>query len=252
MSHPQSGKIQVVFATPRKLPRPASLSGRVVVLDIAFAADGTGSSFEKVTEPFLRGLGDRLAAWIDHHDHELHARYASDPRFVLCKKSEHGACPEMVTEARVAAAGDVQTVVCHNDMDGLYAAAKWLRGGTEPYPGADDDARAVDTRMGSTSALGSMIDRALRARPKDDALRALVVDYLTGGARDHGMRADIDEASAEFEQPRGQRQAFGEGVSQAWAGSRGGRDWLRRTRRVVRQNAGAVARATVGEDRSRL
>jgi len=62
-------------------------------------------------------------------------------------------------------------VLCHNDMDGLYAAAKWLRGGDEPYAGADDDARAVDTRIGAPSALGEAVDRALRARPKDDAMR---------------------------------------------------------------------------------
>src|SRR5690348_1317737 len=95
----------VVFATPRKLPRPASLAGRVVVLDIAFAAEGTGASFEKVTQPFLTGLGPRLAAWVDHHDHALHARFASDRRFTLASKRQHGACPEMVTPEVVERAG---------------------------------------------------------------------------------------------------------------------------------------------------
>ena len=58
---------------------------------------GGGSSFVKTTLPFIRGLGSRLAAWVDHHDHDRHADYAGDPRFVLSTKAEHGACPEMVT-----------------------------------------------------------------------------------------------------------------------------------------------------------
>jgi hypothetical protein len=188
----------VVFASPRKLPKPARLVGRVVVLDIAFAADGTGASFASVTEPFLLGLGERLALWVDHHDHALHRRFQGDPRFVLCTKREHGACPELVTEALVARAGPVDTVVCHDDLDGLYSAAKWLRGGREPYPGADDDARAVDTRTGTISREGTWLDRALRGRPRDEKLRARVVDYLVGGLRDADARAEIDRAADEF------------------------------------------------------
>lgn len=188
----------LAFATPRKLPRPASVPGRVVVVDIAFAAQGTGTSFEKVTEPFIEGLGARLAAWVDHHDHALHARFASDRRFVLAKKHEHGACPEMVTPEIVSAAGEVDSIVCHIDLDGLYAAAKWIRGGVEPYAGADEDARAVDTRVGTPSPLADTIDQALRARPKDDALRELIVRFLVGGAGDEGMRGEITAAAAQF------------------------------------------------------
>ena len=89
---------QLWFASPRKLPRAEKLQGRVVVLDIAFAATvGTTISFEQITRPFLDGLGDRLAAWVDHHDHEKHAQFARDSRFILSTKAEHGACPEMVT-----------------------------------------------------------------------------------------------------------------------------------------------------------
>ncbi|MBM4362015.1 MAG: hypothetical protein FJ104_05000, partial [Deltaproteobacteria bacterium] len=50
----------LAFATPRRLPKPKSLSGRVVVLDIAFAGQGVGGGFEGITLPFLQGLGDRL------------------------------------------------------------------------------------------------------------------------------------------------------------------------------------------------
>jgi hypothetical protein len=92
----------------------------------------------------------------------------------------------------------VDTVVCHNDLDGLYAAAKFIRGGEEPYAGADADARAVDTRTGKVSALGARIDDALRARPRDDALRALVVDFLAGGAKDPAQRNDIENIAREF------------------------------------------------------
>jgi hypothetical protein len=62
--------------------------------------------------------------------------------------------------------------VCHNDFDGLYAAAKWILGGVEPYPGADDDARAVDTRTGHPSARGERIDRALRIDGRDEPFLA--------------------------------------------------------------------------------
>src|SRR6476661_2399085 len=136
---------ELVFTTPRHLPDARKLRGRVVVLDVAFAADGMGTPFEETTGAFIRELGGRLAAWVDHHDHEKHASFAADSRFVLATKAEHGACPEMVTPAVVKEAGPVDTILCHVDLDGLYAAAKWLLDGKEPYPGADDDARAVDT-----------------------------------------------------------------------------------------------------------
>ncbi|MBL8679425.1 MAG: hypothetical protein JNK05_09685 [Myxococcales bacterium] len=188
----------VVFGTPRKLPKPAKLVGRVVVLDIAFAAEGTGARFSTVTEPFIQGLGERLAMWVDHHDHAFHSKFADDPRFVLTTKREHGACPELVTPALVERAGAIDTIVCHDDLDGLYSAAKWKLGGREPYEGADADARAVDTRVGALSKRGEWFDRALRGRPKDEKLRGLIVDYLATGMKDADTRALVDEAADEF------------------------------------------------------
>lgn len=189
----------VVFGTPRKLPKAAKLDGRVVVLDIAFAAgEGGGASFDKVTRPFIEGLGARLAAWVDHHDHVRHRAYEDDARFVLATKAQHGACPEMVTEELVRSTGPVDTIVCHNDFDGLFSAAKWLRGGIEPYPGADDDARCVDTRIGTPSELGQMLDRALRSS-FDETLRQRVVRYLEGGVRDDALKAEFEEAAGAFE-----------------------------------------------------
>src|SRR3954454_5970728 len=114
------------FLTPRTLPPADRLSGRVAVLDIAFASEGGGSSFDKTTLPFIRGLGSQLAAWVDHHDHDRHADFAGDPRFVLATKAQHGACPEMVTPEVVARIGPVETIVCHTDFHGLCSAGKWM------------------------------------------------------------------------------------------------------------------------------
>ncbi len=194
--------VDVFFTSPRQLPKADRLPGRVVVLDVAFAADGLGTSFTDITKRFIDELGDRLAAWVDHHDHDRHGDYRGDARFVLCKKAEHGACPEMITPELVRSVGPIGSIVCHLDLDGLYAAAKWLRGGSEPYAGADDDARAIDTRTGTPSALAERIDRALRARFRDESLKHRIVRFLVSGAKDTGDLADgrvIAEAAAEFE-----------------------------------------------------
>ncbi len=191
---------QLWFASPRMLPRADKLQGRVVVLDIAFAATiGSSISFELTTRPFLDGLGDRLAAWVDHHDHEKHADFKGDSRFVLATKAEHGACPEMVTPELVRQAGPVDCICTHVDLDGLYAAAKWILGGKEPYAGADADARCVDTRVGTPGPIATRIDRALRAKFRDDQLKRSVVQYLVGGLKPGVQHDLIAEAAAEFE-----------------------------------------------------
>jgi len=191
---------QLAFASPRVLPKPERLTGRVVVVDVAFAATvGTSVSFELVTQPFLTALGDRLAAWVDHHDHERHREFAHDPRFVLATKAQHGACPEMVTPELVRQTGPIDCIVAHVDLDGLYSAAKWILAGTEPYAGADDDARAVDTRMGEPGPIAKRIDRALRARFRDDQLKRAVVQFLVGGMAKGAHDDVIAEAAAEFD-----------------------------------------------------
>jgi len=187
------------FASPRSLPRPQKVEGRVVVLDIAFAASaGGGVSYESVTLPFIEGLGSRLAAWIDHHDHDRHVDYAGDPRFTLATKAEHGACPEMVTEDLVRQAGPVDTVLAHVDLDGLYSAAKWIAEGRELYPGADADACCIDTRIGTPGPIATMIDHALRARFRDKDLKRAIVRWLVDGRPDGPWRDLIDEAASEF------------------------------------------------------
>jgi|HubBroStandDraft_6_1064221.scaffolds.fasta_scaffold129849_2 hypothetical protein len=194
----QSPHFDLAFASPRKLPKVRELRGSVAVLDIAFASEAGGQSFETTTLPFIEGLGPRLAAWVDHHDSDHHARYAGDPRFCLSTKAEHGACPEMVTPEIVERAGHVDTVVCHVDFDGLVSGAKWIRGGVEPYPGCDADARAVDTRTGEPGPLAVRIDRALRARPRDQALFGLIVRHLSTGLADRSLWEPIDAAGAEL------------------------------------------------------
>jgi len=109
------------------------------VVDVAFAA---GDAFERVTVPFLEALGDRLAVWVDHHEHPIGwARYRDDPRFVLVPNRDAHACPELVTEELVARSGRVDQV----DFDGLLSAVKFLRKGVPPWPEADEDARAADS-----------------------------------------------------------------------------------------------------------
>ena len=190
----------LAFGSPRALPRVKGLVGRVVVVDIAFAATvGTSVSYELTTRPFIDGLGDRLAAWVDHHDHERHAQFANDARFVLSTKAEHGACPEMVTPALVQEIGPIDTICAHVDLDGLYAAAKWVLGGAEPYAGADDDARAVDTRIGKPGPIATRIDHALRARFRDDQLKRAVVGWLVGGMKPGTHDDVISDAAGEFE-----------------------------------------------------
>jgi hypothetical protein len=185
---------KITLATPRALPKAAQLLGRVVVLDIAFASNAGGMSFEKVTGKFIAELGDRLALWVDHHDSDDHARFAGDARFVLHRKAEHGACPELVTPERVAAAGKIDSIVCHHDFDGLMSAAKWLRAGIECYPGADADAFAIDTCSAQPSALAQKIEHAIRARQKDRQWLLRIVPFLAQGAQDAHMLAEIEQA----------------------------------------------------------
>ena len=190
----------LVFASPRKLPRASDLAGRVVVLDVAFAADGLGKGFVKTTGAFIEELGARLACWVDHHDHRRHADYANDERFVLATKAQHGACPEMITPEIVGRIGPVDTIVCHFDLDGLYSAAKWILGGKEPYAGADADARAVDTRMGEVSKRARNIDFALRAGWEDTVLNTRIVHYLIKGLPEGSELDTINLAAARYQQ----------------------------------------------------
>jgi hypothetical protein len=198
LGHFDLNQPRLAIGTPRKLPKPGQLEGRVVVLDVAFAGAQAGG-FDKVTMPFIRGLGERLRAWVDHHDHEEQERFKNDPRFVLSTKAEHGACPELIDPPLVERIGPIETICCHNDFDGFASAAKWIRGGIEAYPGCDADARAIDTRLGEPSERARIVDRALRGRPRDNALYEFVVRALVSGLEDRILWEHIVAAAKELE-----------------------------------------------------
>jgi hypothetical protein len=159
--------VRVVFVEqPGSLPPPPD--GRVAVLDVAFAG---GDNFEIVTQPFLEALGERLAVWIDHHEHPVGwASVQGDPRFVLVPNRDAHACPELVTADVVRRAGKVDSIVAHADFDGLISAVKFLRNGEAPWAEADEDARAADSpgRGHALSSFGRLLVEAL-----DEAASAL-------------------------------------------------------------------------------
>ncbi|MBU1242504.1 hypothetical protein KKD52_04980 [Myxococcota bacterium] len=190
------------FATPKKLPDAAGLPGRVAVLDLGFCAQGLTPSFENMTGPFLARLGERLCAYVDHHDHSYHVRYHHDPRFVLASKDRAPACAPMVTSEVVRLLGPADTLLCHLDFDGLYSAARWILEGEEPYEGADADAVAVDTRSGELTPIGRLIDRALRAKFQDTPLKIAVIRYLTtkSAAAAANFRETIAEVARIYDQ----------------------------------------------------
>src|SRR5207237_123970 len=162
--------------------------GRVAGVDVALAA---GENLEKSTRPFSEALGDRLAIWIDHHEHPLGwARCREGPRFVLVPNRIAHACPELVTPEVVRKAGPVDVVVAHADLDGLLSAVKFLRGGVPPWPEADEDARAADSpgRGHSSSPRAQLISAALDYAQSElrtaqrEALRQQIVEALVQGA----------------------------------------------------------------------
>jgi hypothetical protein len=179
--------VRVVFVEqPSALPA-APREGRVAVIDVAFAG---GENYETSTVPFLESLGDRLAIWIDHHEHPVGwARYRGDPRFVLVPNREAHACPELVTPEVVAKAGPVDVVIAHADFDGLLGAVKFIKGGVPPWPEADEDARATDSpgRGHQLSASSELYADALAQAQEDlrtaqrEQLRQELVAALVSG-----------------------------------------------------------------------
>lgn len=182
---------------PGSLPPPPE--GRVAVVDVAFAG---GENFEKSTVPFLEALGDRLAIWIDHHEHPVGwARYRGDPRFVLVPNQIAHACPELVTPETVRRAGHVDVVVAHADFDGLLSAVKFLRGGIPPWPEADEDARAADSpgRGHALSPRAALLSAALDHAAAElrtaqrEALRQQIVEALVRGEVPPALQKRVED-----------------------------------------------------------
>ena len=175
-------------------------------------APAAAVAFKKITLPLIEGLGRATRAC---GSTTTTARSTCSTRTIRAscsrRRREHGACPEMITPELVARAGHIDTIVCHTDFDGLASAAKWIRGGVEPYPGCDDDARAIDTRIGTPSAVarahrsraagalsrsGSV--RRDRAAPGDGSggLGALATDRRSRGRADPGRARDAPRSAS--------------------------------------------------------
>ena len=75
----------------RLVEQLASTGGRVVVLDIAFAAQsGSSVSFEKVQRLFIDRLGSRRVAYVYHHNHDRNTDNEGDSRILLNTKAKKG------------------------------------------------------------------------------------------------------------------------------------------------------------------
>ena len=190
---------------PGNLPAPPA-EGRVAVVDVAFAG---GDNYEKSTVPFLEALGDRLAIWVDHHEHPVGwSRFRDDPRFVLVPNRIAHACPELVTPEVVSRAGPVDVVVAHADFDGLLSAVKFLRGGAPPWPEADEDARAADSpgRGHAYSPRAKRISDALEHAAAElrsaqrDSLRQQLVEALVQGEIPPALQKRIDDLARAHEE----------------------------------------------------
>ena len=193
----------IYIGSPAQLPFLSQ--GRVALVDVAFAH---GKGYELATRPFLEELGERLALWVDHHDHPAWHLVAGDPRFVLVDRRRAPACPQLITPELVAGAGKVDTVVAHLDFDGVISACKFLLGGRSPYAAADEDARAVDTpgRGYELSGAGARLAGALsHGRDTLDTsphrrFLAEVTEALRQGSEPAYLRRQIDDLAAGYRQ----------------------------------------------------
>ncbi|MEO1171798.1 MAG: hypothetical protein AAFX94_07060 [Myxococcota bacterium] len=177
-------------------------------MDIAFAF---GERFDSVTRPFIDAAGRNLAMWIDHHPHPAWSTFENDPRFVLVDKRAAPACPQLVTRERagVLRTDGVDTVLAHGDFDGCIAAVKVALLGEEPYPGADEDARAVDApgRGFSLSERGHRMSLAFahasHAESMSDYVDLLgraaksLIDHEAPGQESGGLAETLDAFAAE-------------------------------------------------------
>ncbi len=187
--------------SPKLLVHPPA-EGRLVCVDLAFAAR---EHHARSTRVFLREAGDRLALFLDHHPHPAWVEHAADPRFVLVHKRDAPACPELVTPARIAAAGAIDHLFAHADFDGLVSAVKWLAGGVSPWPEADEDARAVDapgrgfllSPRGQRLSDGVEQSRDVQSDNKHDAFLRKVVRALVEGQEPAELSEELDRLVVE-------------------------------------------------------
>jgi hypothetical protein len=128
-----------------------------------------------------------------------------DPRFVLVPNRDAHACPELVTPEVVRKAGRVDVIVAHADLDGLLSAVKFLRGGSPPWPEADEDARAADSpgRGHAISARAARLSDALDHAAAElrtaqrESLRQEIVRALASGETPPALQRRIDDLARE-------------------------------------------------------
>ncbi len=186
----------------------------MAVLDLAF--DGRAP---RQTLLWIRDLGPRLVAWIDHHEQEAWSEVDEDPRFVLVPRAEAPACPPLITAERVAGLGPADTLLCHGDLDGVLSAAKWilLQEGARCPDWLDPDSIAADSRIGELSPRGRRLDSALRSGARGHRIRLAVVRSVLAEARgqeeSERLRSELDAAVAEHERIFQRTRRLAEGAT---------------------------------------
>jgi hypothetical protein len=194
---------ELVFTQPFEVSADlaARLTGeKIAVMDIAFnsgrpndTTEQKAQAFQDTTQAFINALGERLVHWVEHHPHPTWKELQADPRFALYNREQAPACPIVITPETVKA--EVDAIVTHGDFDGLMSAAKYIRGGHEPYLGADADAVAADTRIGQISETGLRYEQALKSNLRNDEIKAAIVQELVTGQ----TSALVDKACADYE-----------------------------------------------------
>ena len=161
---------EVRLCRPGKQPPSGALNGKIVVLDLAFNGDNPQNDIN-----WANALGERLIAWVDHHDQEIWNSLNDDRRFVLTPRQHAPACPPLITKSLVAERGAADTILCHGDLDGILSAAKWwiLQDGGIVPEWLDPDSEVADSRRGVFTSRGEFFDHALRGG--NDAIRRLIV-----------------------------------------------------------------------------
>ena len=200
------------FAQPDSLPDVKQLGCHVVVIDIPFSLSVAPGEWplshpqtqryykrclEERTLKFIRDLGERFVLWIDHHDHKGWTLVSEDDRFILKGGPKHPACallvkPDIFIKYNLE---NVDTLVCHPDIDGLISAARFLLKGELPYQEALQDAVAADTRNVPLSPLGKILDMALKS--KIDDVPTVLLSWLLYRGEDRA--AFIKEAARSYQ-----------------------------------------------------
>jgi len=165
----------------RKLPSADTLAGRVVVLDIRLRLRGWGFVVRRRHHPLHQRSGQPPGRLGGSPRPRAPCRLRSRSAFSLVEQGRARGLPRDDSRRSLSPRWGRWTRGHAHGFDGLYAGAKWVLGGIEPYEGADADARAVDTRRGEPGPIATRIDRALRARFRDETLKYRV-NPVPGGA----------------------------------------------------------------------